>query len=237
MPAASEPSADARFVERAIDFAATHALKTEPQSDEDYLVDLVPMAARARRRGDYGIAASVVLRSGGTEVVCAASNAVVTEADAAGHAEVRALFRARAAVIAAAEGRRLRDAVPAALVRPAPHAGSEIVLYTSLEPCPMCAVAALGAGVTRVVIAHPDPRGGALLWPDRLPEHFAHALRDRLVVDVCQHETAGPAYASAELLSLLAAAYEPTQGRVMAATRGRGLLPPAAIAGAHRAKG
>ena len=234
MPRPTEVDADEQFVARAIEFAASHSLTTEPQSDEDYLIDLVAMAARARQRGDYGIAASVVMRSGGTEVVCPANNAVITQANPVAHAEIQALLLARAVLIAAAEGRSIHDVKPTCLVRPAPHAGREIVLYTSLEPCPQCAVAALVAGVSRIVIALPDPRGGALLWPHRLPARFAEDLANRAVIEVCQSDRRGPGYAAQELLTLLSEAYEPTQGRLAAATAGRGLFPVHLIAGAHR---
>jgi hypothetical protein len=38
----------------------------------------------------------------------------------------------------------------------------ESVLYTTLEPCPMCTVAILNAGLQRVVIAAEDPPAGTL---------------------------------------------------------------------------
>lgn len=48
-------------------------------------------------------------------------------------------------------------------------------LYTTLEPCPMCAGAILMFRIQRVVIAAPDPKWGALGTVGRL-ENFPHVI-------------------------------------------------------------
>jgi tRNA(adenine34) deaminase len=44
-----------------------------------------------------------------------------------------------------------------------------LVLYSSLEPCPMCTARILNTGITRIVSAAPDPLGGMTSRLDGLP--------------------------------------------------------------------
>jgi len=44
-----------------------------------------------------------------------------------------------------------------------------LVLYSSLEPCPMCTARIINTGITRVLFAAPDPEGGMALRIDALP--------------------------------------------------------------------
>jgi tRNA(Arg) A34 adenosine deaminase TadA len=99
----------------------------------------IGLAEEARERGDdpYG---SVLVRE--DCVVMEARNAVVTENDLAAHPEL-ALAR-RAARELAPETRR------------------EVVLYTSTEPCPMCAGGLYHAGLPAVVYSVSAERAGEL---------------------------------------------------------------------------
>ena len=84
---------------------------------------------------------AVVVRAG--DVMAAAKNERELRGDPTAHAEVLALQRA-----AAVAGRwRLDDAT----------------LYVTLEPCPMCAGAALQARIATLVYGPQDPRAGAAL--------------------------------------------------------------------------
>jgi tRNA(adenine34) deaminase len=98
--------------------------------------------AQARLAADAGEVpvGAVVLIDG--EVVAAAHNLRESLADPTAHAEVLALRQAGAAV----GSWRLADAT----------------LVVTLEPCPMCAGAAVAARLGRLVYGAPDPRAGAV---------------------------------------------------------------------------
>ena len=95
-------------------------------------------AEKAYARGEVPVGA-VVVRGG--EILAAAHNEREIAQDPTAHAELLALRRAAA------------------------RAGSwrltGCILYTTLEPCPMCAGALQAARVSRLVYATPDPKAGA----------------------------------------------------------------------------
>lgn len=98
-------------------------------TDNETLIERTHELAReASRRGDEPFGA-LLIRDG--TVVAEAGNAVVTETDLTAHAETRLLRQAWADL--------------------GPEAVSESVLYTSTEPCAMCAGAAMNAGIDTVV--------------------------------------------------------------------------------------
>ena len=96
------------------------------------------LAGSAGRRGEVPVGA-LVERDG--EVLGSASNRVEAGGDASLHAELLALRAASRRL----GGWRLEGTT----------------LYSTLEPCPMCAGAALLCRVSRVVYAALDPRKGA----------------------------------------------------------------------------
>ena len=95
-------------------------------------------ARQAVERGEVPIGAVVAIDG---EVVAARHNQREGTADPTAHAEILALRDA-----AAARGTSRLDGA---------------VLVTTLEPCPMCAGAAVMARVARVVFAAEDPKAGA----------------------------------------------------------------------------
>ena len=95
-------------------------------------------ARRAAERGEVPIGAVVALDGA---VVAARHNERENTNDPTAHAEILALRDA-----AAARGTSRLDGA---------------VLVTTLEPCPMCAGAAIMARVARVVFAAEDPKAGA----------------------------------------------------------------------------
>ena len=84
------------------------------------------------------------------EIVAAAHNERETTGDPTAHAEVLALRRAAQAL-----GRRRLEGC---------------TLYVTLEPCPMCAGAAVMAGVERICFGAADPRAGCAGSVYALPE-------------------------------------------------------------------
>jgi tRNA(Arg) A34 adenosine deaminase TadA len=175
MPAA--PSID-------VEFAVQH-----------YFTLLRDRALAAGASGNYAIAAALAIREGGVEVVFVGANTVFASRDPSGHAEMNAIRLAWE--VGAAEPRsdllsqHVRDG--SVLVRSAPHGERESILYTTLEPCPMCTVCIITAGIQRVVVAAEDPPSGSLiterlrslppLWP-------ALAKSAGLQVSLCQSHDA-----------------------------------------------
>ena len=96
------------------------------------------MAERAARRGEVPVGAVIAL---GNEVIARASNRREVGHDATAHAELLAIR----AACARAKAWRLTD----------------MTLYVTLEPCPMCAGALVNARVARLVFGAPDPKAGA----------------------------------------------------------------------------
>ena len=99
--------------------------------DEGHLVAAIELARRARERGNHPFGSLLVDPNG--DVVLEAENTVVTERDATGHAELN-LVRAASSQF---ESEFLQGCT----------------LYTSTEPCAMCAGAIFWSGIGRVVYA------------------------------------------------------------------------------------
>ena len=95
-------------------------------------------AARARAEGNIGVG-SVVVRDG--VVVGRGRNTVNSSRDITAHAETVTLRDL---------SREIGTPIPAYLTGPGLLAGH--VLYTTVEPCPMCAFACCIAGVSTIVI-------------------------------------------------------------------------------------
>ena len=123
--------------------------------DAAFMDEALALAAGAAARGEVPVGALVV-RDG--VVVGRGGNAPIAGHDPTAHAEIAALRDA-----ARAEGNyRLPGAT----------------LYTTLEPCPMCAGAILHARIARVVFGARDPKSGACgsvidLFAERRLNHHA----------------------------------------------------------------
>jgi tRNA(adenine34) deaminase len=110
-----------------------------PADDERFMRDALDEAARSLEHADVPIGA-VVVREG--EVIARAHNRREVDADPTAHAELIAMRDAARAL-----GRwRLSDCA----------------LYVTVEPCAMCAGAAVLARVALVVFGAPDERAGAV---------------------------------------------------------------------------
>jgi tRNA(Arg) A34 adenosine deaminase TadA len=99
--------------------------------DEHHLLAAIELARRSRGNGNHPFGALLVAADG--KVVLEAENTVVTERDCTGHAESNLM--------------RLASA------RFTPELLERCTLYTSTEPCAMCAGAIYWGNVRRVVFA------------------------------------------------------------------------------------
>ncbi len=109
------------------------------QLDRKWMELALKEAETAAREGEIPVGA-VIVRNG--ECIAAAHNRCEQDHDATAHAE--------------------RLAVEAACKRIGSWRLSECTLYVTLEPCPMCAGAAINARISRIVYGTKDARAGAL---------------------------------------------------------------------------
>jgi tRNA(adenine34) deaminase len=106
--------------------------------DETYLQLALEQARQAAQAGEVPVGAIVVFEG---EVVGAGQNRVLRDVDPTAHAEIVALR--------------------AASLRLSNYRLTGCELYTTLEPCSMCAGAILHARVARLVYGAADPKAGA----------------------------------------------------------------------------
>jgi tRNA(Arg) A34 adenosine deaminase TadA len=151
--------------------ATTRVERSAQPTTSDYFKLLAARAVFAADQGNYAISAALVIRDIGTEAVFEGWNTLFAERQPSGHAEMNAIRLAHAVA-------GLPDGVSSAIVERARAADAihatrtdsqarEQVLYTTLEPCPMCTVCLINAGVDHVIIAAPDAPSGTL-EPSRL---------------------------------------------------------------------
>jgi len=133
--------------------------------DREYFMNLaLSLARKAAARGEVPVGA-VIVRGG--RVIAKGYNRREKKKNALRHAEMEAINKACRKL----RGWRL--------------CGCE--LYVTLEPCPMCAGAAINARIDRVIIGAADPKNGALCSVARLFElPFTH--RPELVTGVLEKE-------------------------------------------------
>jgi tRNA(Arg) A34 adenosine deaminase TadA len=142
----------------------------QPFSAQEYFSILLRRARAAEAEGNYAIAAAATVCHQGLELLALAGNSLFAGHDPLGHAEANAIAALRGLAVA---GDDLDAALTAGqadgslLIRRAPDDRTESALYTTLEPCPMCTVCIINAGIDRVVVAAEDPPSGSLA-PERL---------------------------------------------------------------------
>lgn len=124
-------------------------------------------ARAAAARGEVPVGGAVFAPDG--TLLAAAGNETEARADASAHAELLAMRRA-----ARARGGRL--------------AGCTLV--ATLEPCPMCAAAAVHFRVARVVFGAYDPKGGGVEHGPRIFAAKTCLHRPEVVGGVCESEAA-----------------------------------------------
>lgn len=108
--------------------------------DEKWMLRAVEAAREAAALGEVPIGACLVDETG--NLLASASNRSIIDSDPTAHAEILAIRQAAAAI----GNYRLTGAT----------------VYTTIEPCVMCAGALINARVKRLVFAAHDPRFGAV---------------------------------------------------------------------------
>jgi tRNA(Arg) A34 adenosine deaminase TadA len=144
---------------------------SSPLADhERHLLAAIELARRAREHGNHPFGALLVDEDG--NVVLEAENTVLTERDVTGHAETNLMRLASSRFDADFLG--------------------TCTLYTSTEPCPMCAGAIYWGNVRRVVFALSQEEMRRISGGD--PENFQLELTSREVFARGDHdvEVIGP---------------------------------------------
>ena len=128
------------------------------QADERYMREALGLAAAARLAGEVPVGAVVVCAG---RIVGRGANRQIADRDPTAHAEIVALRQAARCL----ESFRLHGAT----------------VYSTLEPCAMCAGALVTARVRRLVFGSRDLRFGAVRSKFRLAD--SELLNHRLVID------------------------------------------------------
>ena len=111
----------------------------EIEFDERWMRQALSAAIEAQRRGEVPVGTCVV---NGKTLLSVAGNRTRTDCDPTAHAEIVALREAARLI----GNYRL----------------TEVVVYSTIEPCAMCAGALIQARVRRLVYGAPDERAGAV---------------------------------------------------------------------------
>jgi tRNA(adenine34) deaminase len=107
--------------------------------DERWMQEALAAALEAQARGEVPVGAVVLVRE---QIIARTGNRTRTDCDPTAHAEIVALREAARKL----GNYRLTDAV----------------VYSTIEPCAMCAGALIQARVRRLVYGAPDERAGAV---------------------------------------------------------------------------
>ncbi len=127
-------------------------------TNESYMRQALDLAREAEAAGEVPVGAIVVMAG---EVIGRGRNSPIERSDPTAHAEILALREA----CAAAGNYRLERAI----------------LYTTLEPCVMCAGALVAARIAKVVFGARDLRFGGVRSKFRLAD--AEVLNHRLAIE------------------------------------------------------
>jgi tRNA(adenine34) deaminase len=139
--------------------------ETTGSHSREHMLAALEAAREAGVLGEVPVGAAIVV---GDEIIAVAGNRTVTDCDPAGHAEIIALRLAARAV----GNYRLTDAV----------------VFSTIEPCAMCAGALVQARVKRLVYGAPDPRFGAVESQFRICDSALLNHRMEIVSGVLEEE-------------------------------------------------
>jgi len=135
------------------------------QKHRQYISQALSYAEQAARNGEVPVGALIVIDDG---IIGSAANEVEARKNPLAHAELLAIQRA------------------------VEHTGDKFLtgaaLYCTLEPCPMCASAAVHARIERIVYGAPDLRWGACGTLFNIPEDERLNHRIEVIGGVMEEE-------------------------------------------------
>ena len=140
-----------------------------PESDEKWMLQAIYYARQAARGGEVPVGAVIV--GGDGNILSAASNLTITNNDPTAHAEIIALRTAA--------------------IRVGNYRLTGTTVYSTVEPCAMCAGALVNARVARLVYGARDERFGAVESVFRLCDNPALNHRLQLTSGVLEASCRG----------------------------------------------
>jgi tRNA(adenine34) deaminase len=111
----------------------------EGERDAHWMREAIKAAHEAQAAGEVPVGACIVI---GEDVIAIAGNRTITEGDPTAHAEIVALREA---------AKRIGN-----------YRLTGSTVYSTIEPCAMCAGALIQARVSRLIYGAPDERAGAV---------------------------------------------------------------------------
>jgi len=136
------------------------------ERDEQFLRRAIKLAREAEDRGEVPIGAVIVSMDG--DILAEASNETIERHDPTAHAEILVIRRA---------GERIEN-----------YRLTGTTVYSTIEPCAMCAGALVNARVARLVYGAPDERFGAVRSKFELCDGETLNHRIKIVAGVLEAE-------------------------------------------------
>ncbi|MBV9012063.1 MAG: hypothetical protein JO281_09725 [Pseudonocardiales bacterium] len=169
-----DPGRHRSLRERAQDYWDARLSSVPPFSAEEYFALLLDRALRALEAGDGGISAVLSARCHGFEIASFGRNTIRSQRNPLGHAETNAIRQLSELISLSPHAREQSISTwtsPLDVLRSDANIFTrkiddprcQSILYTTLEPCPMCTVATITTGVSSVLVAASEEWGGALL--------------------------------------------------------------------------
>jgi tRNA(adenine34) deaminase len=146
-----------------------HSLVPDPDyPDDPYILIALQQAVAARREGSGGIGACLVRESTGEIVEVGHNRQFSPYFRSDMHAEMDLLDRYEDSI-------KLRKDSGIN-----PRRADGLVLYSSVEPCPMCLTRIINTGLKKTYYAAADPEGGMVHKMDDLPPFWKEAAAGRI---------------------------------------------------------
>lgn len=124
-------------------------------SDHRYMTRAIELAKKSYKKKEVPVGCVIVLDE---EIVGEGFNRVIAEKDISSHAEINAIKQASKKT----NNYRLNNSV----------------MYSTLEPCHMCAKAIIDARIDEIIFAAPEPKTGSIISIDNIYERikFNHKI-------------------------------------------------------------
>lgn len=149
--------------------ARIEALKPDPQyPDDTYALETIKEAYAALNAKSGGIGACLVDERTGTVIERGRNRQYTGYFRSDLHAEMDLLTRYED-----------REKKPLASAGGNPRACDGLVLYSSVEPCPMCLTRIINSGIKKMYYVAPDPEGGMVTRMQDLPPFWRRFAEDR----------------------------------------------------------
>ena len=137
---------------------------TPSRPHDIFAIEAIKEALEAAEKGSFGVGAILMDEKSG-EIICRGQNEVFTKHRSDFHAEMTLLNR-----FEAQHGSKSRELL------------KKLVLFTSLESCPMCLCRIITSGVSKVYHIADDDRGGMVQRHSSLPPTWQEISSNRLYV-------------------------------------------------------